>query len=128
MVRLFADDTSFYLAISNVEHAKILQGDLDRLAKWSLEWDMEFNSSKCFVIHVTHCKFAVTSQYPLYEHVLDSVSSSKYLGVTLNEDLTWNDDSQNTVSPASKTLGFLKRNTRTQNPCFREVFYKTPTL
>ena len=46
-VRLFADDTAVYLAVSNLEHAQILQEDLDRLAKWSLEWDMEFNPSKC---------------------------------------------------------------------------------
>ena len=37
-VRLFADDTAVYLAISNLEHAQILQEDLDRLTKWSLEW------------------------------------------------------------------------------------------
>ena len=50
-VRLFADDTAVYLAVSNLEHAQILQEELDRLAKWSLEWDMEFNPSKCTVIH-----------------------------------------------------------------------------
>ena len=86
---------------------------------------MEFNSSKCFVIHVTHTKSAVPSQYPVYEHVLDSVSSSKYQGVTLNDHLTWNDHIKNTVSPASKTLDFLGRKFRTKNPYFREVFYKT---
>ena len=75
-VRLFADsDTAVYLAVSNLEHAQILQ-DLDRLAKWSLKWDMEFNPSKCTVIHVARSKSIVPSQYTLYGHVLDSVSSS----------------------------------------------------
>ena len=68
-VRLFADDTAVYLAVSNLEHAQILQEDLDRLAKWSLEWDMEFNPSKCIVIHVTRSKSIVPSQYTLYGHV-----------------------------------------------------------
>ena len=48
-VRLFADDTAVYLAVSNLEDAKQLQEDLDRLGDWSLKWDMEFNPSKCTV-------------------------------------------------------------------------------
>ena len=107
-VRLFADDTAVYLAVSNLEHAQILQEDLDRLAKRSLKWDMEFNPSKCTVIHVIRSKSIVPSQYTLYGHVLDSVSNSKFLGVTLNDHLTWNDHIQNTVTSAKKTLGFQK--------------------
>ena len=66
-MRLFADDTAVYLVVSNLEHAKILQVDLDRLAKWSPKWslecDMEFNLSKCTIIIVTRSKDAVPSQY-----------------------------------------------------------------
>ena len=115
-VRLFADDTAVYLAVSNLEDAKQLQEDLDRLGDWSLKWDMEFNPSKCTVIHVTRSKYPVPSQYILYDHVLESVSSTKYLGVTINDHLNWNDHVQNTVTSASKTLGFIKRNVRTKDP------------
>ena len=31
----FADDTAVYVGVSNLEHAQILQGYLDRLTKWS---------------------------------------------------------------------------------------------
>ena len=124
-VRLFADDTAVYLAVSNLEHAQILLADLDRLAKWSLEWDMEFNTIKCTVIHVARSKSIVPSQYTLYGHILDSVSSLKYLGVTLNDHLTWNNHIQNRVTSANQTLGFLRRNIRTKDSCIREVAYKT---
>ena len=124
-VRLFADDTAVYLAVSNLEDAKQLQEDLDRLGDWSLKWDMEFNPSKCTVIHVTRSKSPVPSQYILYDHVLESVSSSKHLGVTINDHLTWNDHVQNTVTSASKTPGFIKRNIRIKDPRIREVAYKT---
>ena len=56
---------------------------------------------------------------------MESVSSTKYLGVTINDHLTWNDHVQNTVTSASKTLGFIKRNICTKDPCIREVAYKT---
>ena len=48
-VRLFADYTAIYLAVSSLEDAQILQRDLDRLHLWELDWDMEFNPSKCVV-------------------------------------------------------------------------------
>ena len=42
-VRLFA--------VSSLEDTQILQQDLDHLHLWKLDWDMEFNPSKCVVIH-----------------------------------------------------------------------------
>ena len=48
-VRLFADYTAIYLAVSSLEDDQILQRDLDRLHLWELDWDMEFNPSKCVV-------------------------------------------------------------------------------
>ena len=50
---LFADDTAIYLAVSNLQDAQILQQDLDHLHEWELQWDMEFNPSKCVVIRHT---------------------------------------------------------------------------
>ena len=119
-MRLFADDTAVYLAVSNLEYTKILREDLDM----SLKWDMEFNPSKCTVIHVTRSK-SIVPQYTLYGLVSGSVSSSKYLGVTLNDHLTWNDHIQNTVTFSNKTLGFLRRNMRTKDSNIRIVAYKT---
>jgi len=46
-VRLFADDTAFYLIISISSQSEILQKDLYNLEHWSHNWDMEFNPSKC---------------------------------------------------------------------------------
>ena len=124
-IRLFADVTAVYLATSNLEQTKLLQEDLDRLGEWSFKWDMEFNPSKCTVIHVTRFKTALPSQYTLYGETLESVSSSKYLGVTINDRLTWNDHIRNTVTPANKTMGFLRRNIRKKDPGIREYAYKT---
>ena len=82
-VRLFADDTAIYLAVSNLEDAQILQQDLDHLHLWELDWDMEFNPSKCVVIHITRSRTPVPSQYLLHGQVLESVAGSKYLGVEI---------------------------------------------
>ena len=46
-VRLFADDTAMYLAISSLPEASKLRDDLIQLEKWEKSWDMDFNPTKC---------------------------------------------------------------------------------
>ena len=65
-VRLFADDTALYLTISTSSLLEILQKDLDNLECWSHKWDMDFNHSKCQVIHITRSKTPFPTQYTLY--------------------------------------------------------------
>ena len=84
-VRLFADDTTIYLAVSSLENAQILQQDLDHFHELELDWDMEFNPSKCVVI--TRSRTTVTSQYLLHGQVLELVTGSKYLGVEISNNL-----------------------------------------
>ena len=52
-VRLFADDTALYLAISSTTEREVLQTDLASLQQWEMMWDMQFNPSKCQVLQIT---------------------------------------------------------------------------
>ena len=88
-VRLFADDTAVYLAVTSLQDAQLLQQDLDSLQSWEDKWDMEFNPSKCTVIQVTRSKTIIPSTYVLHGHTLETVSSAKYLGVNLPSNLNW---------------------------------------
>ena len=124
-VRLFAVDTIIYLAVSSLEDAQILQQDLDHLNLWELDWDMELYPSKCVVIHITRSKTPVPSQYLLHGQVLEQVAGSKYLGVEISNNLSFNSHIQNITTSASRSLGFLKRNIRSKNPEIREMAYKT---
>ena len=90
MVRLFADDTICYLAIKSKQDSQRLQEDLDRLGMWEKKWEMEFHPDKCEVIHITHNKKVIQHQYSLHGHILKSVDSAKYLGVTISSDFKWN--------------------------------------
>ena len=116
---------AIYLAVSSLQDAQILQQDLDHLNKWELEWDMEFNPGKCVVIHITRSTTPIPSQYLLHGQVLESVADSKYLGVEIRSNLSFNNHIQNITTSASRSLSFLRRNIRTQNPALREMAYKT---
>ena len=51
-IRLFADDTIMYLAITSQRDASTLQRDLDKLAQWETKWKMAFHPGKCQVLSV----------------------------------------------------------------------------
>ena len=111
-VRLFADDTAVYLTVSSFKDVNILQADLDTLQEWERTWDMEFNPGKCQVLQITRSKQPLQPQYTLHGQVLESVDSAKYLGVTISQDLNWNNHINNIIGKANRTFGFVKRNVK----------------
>ena len=124
-VRLFADDTIIYLTIQCEDDANQLQNDLDKLAEWSRAWSMELNIDKCQVITVTRNHTKINHQYRLNNTILKSVTSAKYLGVTLTSDLSWNTHITNICQKANKTLAFLRRNLQIHSVQLKEMAYKT---
>ena len=124
-VRLFADDTAMYLAISSLSDANILQDDLSKLEQWEKSWDMNVNPAKCQVLHVTRSKTPIPSKYFLQNTELESATAAKYLGVTISGDLSWGTHVNNISKKANQTLGFLKRNIKVHKQDLKFTAYKT---
>ena len=55
-IRLFADNTIMYLAISSHSDCRSLQKDLTKLETWQQEWLMAFKPDKSEVIRITKKK------------------------------------------------------------------------
>ena len=129
-MRLFADDTALYLTMESEDDSSALQTDLDILSAWETRWDMEFNPSKCQVVHVTGFRKTVKTDYVLHGQVLESVPCARYLGVDISSGLTWNSHIDRVTANAYQTLGFIRRNIKTKMPKVREAAYdshcKTP--
>ena len=81
-----------------------------------------FNPTKRTVIRVTSGKSKKThkSNYILYGHTLDVVDISKYLGVTVSEDLSWTKHISETASKANRSLGVLRllETNQSKNVCY----------
>ena len=97
--------------ITSQQDAVYLQKDLTALEKWESEWQMSFHPEKCTVIriHATK-KRVINTTYTLHNQVLQTTDSSKYLGVTLSDDLIWQKHVDIATSKANRTLGFIRRN------------------
>ena len=124
-IRLFADDTIAYLTISSDADAQHLQNDLDKLAEWETNWKMSFHPDKCNLLTISRKAHPIKTSYSLHGHVLESVSSAKYLGCTLNSELRWNEHITNICNKANKTIGFLKRNLNISSRTVKENAYKS---
>ena len=124
-VRLFADDTAAYLTVQGQDDNAMLQGDLDLLQKWEQEWDMEFNPSKCHVVHITRSRRPINTSYCMHGQLHDFVDRVLYLGVDIASDLNFNEHINRVSANDSKTFGHLKRNISTEHPGIREADYKT---
>ena len=124
-VRLFADDCVLYRQISTPADAITLQRDLDMLGQWEQKWQMDFNPSKCHVLHVTRSHSPSNDTYILRGHTLDAVEEATYLGVLLTSKINWTPHINNITAKASRTLGFVRRNLKHAPPHVKEQAYKT---
>ena len=48
----FADDTKIGKLVKNIDDARMLQDDLNRLYEWSEKWQMKFKVNKCSIMSV----------------------------------------------------------------------------
>jgi hypothetical protein len=107
-LRLFADDSIIYRDIKTQDDCLKLQQDLDSAARWEADWLMAFHPDKCTKLTISPKKQSIQHNYILHNHILESVTSAKYLGITLQSSLKWNLHYDNIISNGNKSLEFLK--------------------
>lgn len=121
--RLFADDAVVYRKIHSNNDCEKLQEDLIELAAWELKWGMSFHPDKCNVLRVVKSRTPICYQYNLKGHQLEAAESTKYLGVDLCYNLSWNNHIDRVTKKADSMLGFLKRNLRICNSDTKTAAY-----
>ena len=112
----YADDTVLYRIIRSNEDAVVLQEDLNSISEWCKENHMQLNSTKCKVMHITRSRNQALSPYYLQDpEPLQVVTSYKYLGVILSNDLTWTKHVSMIRPKCSKLSGFIRRTVKSRN-------------
>jgi len=86
---------------------------------------MSFHPDKCEVLHVTQKRTPLNLKYTLHGNTLNTVNKTKYLGVTISQDMKWKDQINNTCNKANQTLGFVRRNLKNCPKQAKETTYKS---
>ena len=116
----YADDTSIYRhskpnAFENC--SKEINSDINSIQKWPYESNLIFNATKTKSMLFATRQMATRHDFEFEirskdRKLIERVQSFKLLGVTFNEDLTWNNHVKNITASAYgtlKSLSLLKR-------------------
>ena len=114
-IRLFADDSLLYRQIKSFQDTITLQKDLDQLQKWEKANKMEFHPGKCQILRISNKRQPIINNYNIHNTILQVFNSAKYLGISIDSNLNWNEQTNNIYKKSSFMLSFLERN-----------FYKCP--
>ena len=111
--RMFADDCIVYRELSLTKTNLLYKRTLIHLqhGNRSREWTFTFRNVMCYVYRA---KSPMTFSYRLKGTVLAEEETSKYLGVDLQNNLSWNQHVHvsRVTKKANSMLGFLRRNLR----------------
>jgi hypothetical protein len=93
-ISLYADDAVIYFSNSNnaCDLDKKLNSDLKHLCRWFNDNLLTLNVSKCkFVIYGSSRKVGKFDNVSITvnDSILDRIDSFKYLGVTIQQNITW---------------------------------------
>ena len=86
---------------------------------------MAFHPDKSTKLSFPQKNQPIQHNYILHNHILESITSAKYLGITLQSNLKWNLHYDNIISNGNKSLGFLQQNLTVSNTDIKSRAYQT---
>ena len=111
---LFADDAKLFKHIKTVADHIILQQACDRLCNWADRWLLPLNASKCILLRIGNVGENNDDSYNIQvKNVvtnLKTVTSTKDLGVIVDENLNFKEHTNTKINKAYSMLGIINRN------------------
>lgn len=117
---LYADDVKLYNDPLDSSH---LQADLDSIFSWSQRWLLPLNIEKCVTLHIGRNNPAQT--YFIDGIPLKHVSSHSDLGVVINSELTWSEQTLQQVKKANSFGYMMSKAFGSFNPAMTATLFKT---
>ena len=112
MCNLFADDTDIYVSGKTVNEVKSkLQVAVNATINWFHTNKLTINPDKSFTMLVCSSKNPMKNaklEIIVHNAILEQVDNFKYLGVTIDKNLTWSEHISAMCTKLAKSLGALK--------------------
>ena len=103
----YADDARVFSEASSLDKVVNLQSDLDKLHKWSEDWQMMSNAEKCKCLHIGYKN--TYAYYSIGGVEVTNSSCERDLGVVIDESLNYNRQCSKAVLSANKIMGIINR-------------------
>ena len=100
---LYADDFKFIGDVSTPEDRRLMQADLDAVARWSADNKLPISFQKYFALY--YGKNNTKQQYSVHGSVIKSTSSCADLGVLRCDDFSYDQHIHNVALKASRLSG-----------------------
>ena len=123
MCQLFADDAKVYRAIAKQDDTESLQSDLDKLSEWSIRWQLPFNVEKCKSLHI-----GSKNEHQIYNmngQCLEQVKQEKDLGIVIDDEFKFHQQTAAAIKKANGVLGVIKRSFALLDETIVPTLYKT---
>ena len=113
IAKLFADDTSLFSVVQNKNNsASQLNNDLNKVSDWTYTWKMPFNPdpSKQAQEVTFSRKYTKEDHPPIYFNDIPVTETTvqKYIGMCLDEKLSYNTHIKEKLSKVYKGIGLLR--------------------
>lgn len=112
-MKLFADDSSIFIKVNDVlETHETLEGDLATIKNWAHQWKMTFNPD--ITKQAIEVIFSWKKKKPIHPQIIFNdvpvlrQSSTKHLGLILDDRLTFKKHIEEKIKTANKGLGLLR--------------------
>ena len=132
-IRLFADDTTLFIDYeSETEATNKLNVDLNKINAWANRWLVTFSPSKTETLLVSLKRHDQDPQPVVFDNtIIKEVKIHKHLGMTLSNDLSWNDHIDDLLNRAGKRIDILSYLKYRIDRFTLEIMYKSyirPTI
>ena len=108
-VKLFADDTSMYLALEDaIERSRVLNLDLQKIVDWSKNWKVDFNPTKTELMTFSNKRQPQTLPLTFTNEILTDKVMHKHLGVILQNNCKWNNHIESIVAKTRLLVACLR--------------------
>ena len=108
ILSLFADDTKWGRCVDTQDGREKFQEGINRLELWSRTWQMQFNTSKCKVMHLGR-RGNPGHVYMMGESMLENSSAEKDIGVIIQDSLKPSLHCAKAAAKANAVLGQISR-------------------
>ena len=103
----FADDLKMFRVIQDAQDFQQLQDDINKLLAWANKWQLRFNTSKCFLLHLGPPH--EYGEYNIQGTIISSCDTIKDLGVLIDDNLKFHSHATSVISKANRTLASIRK-------------------